>query len=146
MNDFLASDAITVRVLPCGPEQTSYSFVGSLLGRDEYIQREREALFSRYGSIVSGWTCVLQVAAIPTSRQAPSDFDFDDIAKELVGDDVIDRGRLESVALRLLAMMDSMGLSEGPKWPAISVIPLGIYRTIPGSITERPSELSLIHI
>lgn len=138
MSDFLESDSIAVRVLPFGREETSYSFVGSLLGRDEYIQPEREALFSRYGAVVSGWTCVLQVAAIP-SREPVEEMDFSELGKDMVNEGVVDRGKMESLALRLLSQLESMGLAEGPRWPTVSVVPLGIYRTIPASIPERES-------
>ena len=46
----------------------------------------------------------------------------------------LDRSAVESLALDTLAELDDMGISEGPRWPAISVVPLGIYRTIPGSL------------
>src|SRR5689334_3941772 len=65
---FVASDAISVRFLPCGLEHPEYALSGSLLGRDDYIQREREALFSRYGSVLHGWTSVLQVASVPEQK------------------------------------------------------------------------------
>lgn len=139
LNAYLTSDAITVRLLPCGRADSSYSFVGSLLERDDYIQRERDALFSRYGSIVSGWTCVFQVAAIPTEEAALDAQSVDFSGVDLVSGGSVDRAEMEGAALSLLAMMDSLGLSEGPRWPAVSIIPLGIYRTVPRSLGNTPS-------
>src|SRR5207253_1030235 len=69
IDSFLQQDAISVRFLACGDDDPHLGFVGSLLGRDDYIQRERDALFSRYGSILRGWTAVLQVAAVPSEAE-----------------------------------------------------------------------------
>lgn len=68
INAFVASDAISVRFLACGHDRPELAFSGSLLGRDEYIQRERDALFARYGSLLEGWTALLQVASIPKAE------------------------------------------------------------------------------
>lgn len=136
MNTFFRSDAITIRVLPCGRDQPSFSFVGSLLGRDEYIQRERDALFSRYGALISGWTAVLQVAAVSQEAEDAAARGQDFASLNFTLGETFDRAVMERASLDLLAMMDSLGISEGPRWPAVSVVPLGIYRVIPRSMKE----------
>lgn len=137
MVSFLSSEAITVRVVPHGIEHPQFSFVGSLLKRDEYIQQEREALFSRYGSLVMGWTCVLQIAAIPQRKTSAKKFDSRSIGEALNSTKGVERSAMEALGLALLAELDESGISEGPRWPAISVVPLGIYRTVPGSLNQE---------
>lgn len=133
VNRFLSSDAISVRFLACGEARPELAFSGSLLGRDEYIQRERDALFARYGSLLSGWTAVLQIASIPSETEANEARarDFSDIS--LTTEHNINRAAVEQAAIGLLGHMDSLGVSEGPLWPGISVTPLGIYRVVPRS-------------
>jgi hypothetical protein len=43
LNAFLG-ETIAVRVFVCGPDHPAASFGGVLLSRDEYLQKEREAL------------------------------------------------------------------------------------------------------
>jgi hypothetical protein len=134
INRFVSSDAISVRFLMCGEARPELAFIGSLLGRDEYIQREREALFSRYGSLLRGWTALLQVAAVPTreARDAALTRDFSTM-DVLSQDGAINRAAMERGAMQLTEHMEALGVSEGPLWPTISVVPLGIYRVVPGS-------------
>lgn len=134
IQEYLTSDSISVRFLACGEEHPEFSFSGSLLGREEYIQNEREALFSRYGSHLSGWTAIVQVAAIPT-REAGEEARKRDFAnlESFAGSTGVNRAAIEQAAIQLLGTMEATGISEGPLWPGISVIPLGIYRSVPRS-------------
>lgn len=121
-------DSVSVRVLPCGSDFLEFAFAGALLGRQEYLQAEREHLFSRYGNGPSKWTAVLQVAAIPSDPStADSAAEVDSLRES--GD--ISRAGMERVASNLLQLMESIGLVEGPRWPSVSVTPLGIYRLVP---------------
>lgn len=122
-------DSISMRLLPCGLEHLEAGFSGALLGRREYIQEERENLFSRYGSVASRWTSVVQIAAIP---EDPAEGDSHvPSAGSLRPEGGISRAGMEQVAGNLLALMESIGLVEGPRWPSISVTPLGVYRPVP---------------
>lgn len=131
--DAFVGEGISMRALACGQEHLEYGFGGALLGRREYIQEERELLFSRYGTVASSWTCVLQVAAIPTREVADPDAsaagaDRDDDA---TASEIINRAQLEGMAVDLLGMMEEIGVVEGPRWPTVSVTPLAVYRNIP---------------
>lgn len=120
-------DSVSVRVLPCGRDHMEYAFSGALLGRKEYLQEEREHLFSRYGALTSRWTTVMQVAAVPSAGAQGESVDTSDIA----ADGEINRAMMERIAGELLGMMEQIGLVEGPRWPGVSVTPLGIYRLVP---------------
>jgi hypothetical protein len=123
----LAGDSILLRVLPCGVGNLEFGFTGALLGRREYIQEERENLFSRYGQVPTTWRTVFQIAGIPHEGGPPS---FE--PGEMVDDEgLISRARVEKMAGGLLGYMEQIGIVEGPRWPSISVTPLGIYRTVP---------------
>ncbi len=116
-----------VRLLPCGAAHVEYGFSGTLLGRQNYMQQERESLFSRYGQAPSVWTVVFQVTTVP---QTPGLTEF--VAdREMVTGDRINRGAVETLVNRLMTVMDSIGIAGGPAWPSISITPLGIYRSVP---------------
>jgi hypothetical protein len=105
-----------------------------LLDRRGYIQEEREALFGRYGSTLRGWTIVMQIATIPREGDAPEQ-DFSTM--EFTQGDSISRPSVELAAVRLLKMLESTGVAEGPLWPSITTTPLAIYRPVPsGSSAE----------
>jgi hypothetical protein len=148
LQSYLGS-AISVRLLACGLDRPEHGFAGSLLGRDSYLQREREELYSRYGSVLSGWTMLMQVARIPTeeatsSARIANSSDWG----ELAAGGSINRAAFEGVASQLLQMMESIGVAEGPRFPTISVVPLAIYRPIPepgsssadGAADSEPSQ------
>lgn len=129
--DAFVGENISFRALACGTDHLAHGFGGTLLGRREYIQEERESLLSRYGIVASNWTCVMQVAAIPDDAE-----DADDKI-ETPANGGFDRAILERMVLDLLGQMERMGVVEGPRWPTISVTPLAIYRTIPGPVTAE---------
>jgi hypothetical protein len=144
ISDVMASllgEEIALRVLPCGREYPEYSFGGVLLNRSDYLQKEREALFSRFGSFLSGWTFVMQVETVPyqvlidTETDSP-DTEADSTASEanlLRPDEQVSRAGTEQMALDLMRQVEHIGFSEGPRWPAITVTPLGIYRVVPAA-------------
>jgi hypothetical protein len=129
--DAVVGNSVSMRILPCGPEALECSFSGSLLGRREYLQEERENLFSRYGQAPSVWTSVFQIAAIPIQS--------DSFVEPEVGTgwttnaNQLNRARMEADVNRIMDFMEQMGVFEGPRWPSISVTPLGLYRTLPES-------------
>jgi hypothetical protein len=123
-------DSIALRLLPCGTAHLELGFIGTLLGRREYIQEERESLFSRYGQAAAVWTTVFQVAAVPEEPDGPPHFDPSNFP--LLDDDgQISRGRFEALITGMLGYLEALGLVEGPRWPSVSVTPLGVYRTVP---------------
>jgi hypothetical protein len=114
---FLASQ-ISIRQFPCDVAKTDLAFVGTLLGRAGYLQEEREALFSKYGSGASEWTVVSQVAAVPEDREAPTEIEMRDFVS---GSERINRERLEDMAIQLMQLLETHGVAEGPAYPAVTV-------------------------
>lgn len=145
LGDVLQGDSIYVRFLACGAERADLAFVGSLLGRDEYIQRERETLYSRYGARLEGWTSILQVARISTEAEAHEartrDFSSSNVINDETG--VVDRAQILQTSAQLEQMLEAQGIVEGPTWPSISVVPLAIYRTVPRSLGLAPDAAEL---
>ncbi|MGO4591818.1 DUF6414 family protein [Paenarthrobacter sp. 2TAF44] len=127
VHSFLGDD-IAMKALPCGEKHLEFGFSGSLLNRNDYIQEEREHLFSRYGTYMSNWTSVLQIASVPeqderTKPEGGMNF--------ILPSGNISRAATERGAASLLGDMERIGLLDGPRWPTVSVTPLGIYRDVP---------------
>jgi hypothetical protein len=117
------NDSIMVRAQPCGPARPELHFGGVLLSRSDYLQDDREALFSRYGSQLSDWTVVMQVARLPAATSPP--------AAELqppLSNGQIDRVAVERMVSSLVTQVESTGLAEGSVFPAVPVTVLAIYR------------------
>lgn len=117
-------DSISVRVLPQGTEHLDYHFAGTLLSRSEYIQQEREALFARYGSLLQDWTVVMQIARMPSKDETQPEIEGSMIS----ADGMVNRAVFENMVLKLIGIMESLGLAESSQFPAISVTILAIYR------------------
>jgi hypothetical protein len=129
----LFGDSIAVRAMPCGPEQSEFSFGGVLLGRVGYIQQEREDLFSRHGTLLRDWTIVMQLATVPEKPNSSSPPPKLQTQSLVTDSNQIKRAAFEQMASQLLGMLDSTGISEGPRWPSVTATPLAIYRSIPQS-------------
>jgi hypothetical protein len=127
----LLGEEIALRVLPCGRQYPEYSFGGVLLNRSEYLQKEREALFSRFGSFLSGWTFVLQIETVPYEVSADSETSSSPEPSLMRADEQVSRAGAEQMALDLMGHVEQIGFSEGPRWPSITITPLGIYRVVP---------------
>lgn len=117
-----ANDSIMVRAQPCGPSRPELHFGGVLLSRSDYLQEDREALFSRYGSQLSDWTVVMQVARIPTATP------LDAPALHPFAGGQIDRVAVERMVSGLVTQVEQIGLAEGSVFPAVPVTVLAIYR------------------
>jgi hypothetical protein len=85
---------------------------GTLLGRSGYLQEEREALFAKYGSLVSEWTVVSQVATVPAEGDGRTQIEL----RELVSGDEIDRAGMEDAAAQLTQVMEALGVAEGQRF------------------------------
>ena len=125
----LFDTGIWVRSMPCGARHPEACFSGVLLDRSDYIDPERFAIFSRYGSRLREWTVVGSVTRISTP--AESSENLDNLASEiLTPQGLLDRNQLEDTLSRLLEYCEAQGITEGPRWPSIVITPLAVYRQV----------------
>jgi hypothetical protein len=123
--DVFLAGQISLRQFPCGVAKPQLGFAGTLLGRSGYLQEEREALFAKYGSSVTDWTVVSQVATVPDSGPVSTEMQLGELVNAA---DQIDRAALEDAAVQLMQMLESIGVAEGPVYPTIAVTPLAVFR------------------
>jgi len=129
----LMADQISVRQFPCGVDRPELSLSGTLLARPEFLQEEREALFGKYGSALSKWTVVSQVATLPQPEQpAPG------MPEEPAEDQGASRRFFfEALAVYGMRTFEEQGFVEAPAFPGVHVTPLAVYREVPVAGEER---------
>ena len=119
---------IVVRSFPAGHDEPECHLVGILSEESSYLSTERNALFSRFGYDTQEWTLVAQVARIPDDSP-PAVLALGEM-KDVVSGRVIDRMKLEEHMAKLATFLEQQGIAEAPKFPAIAVTPLALYRHI----------------
>jgi len=126
----LFDTGIWVRCMPCGAEHPEACLTGVLLDRSDYIDPERFAIFSRYGSQLREWTVVGSVTRISTPAGVP-EVSLDTLASAMVTPQgLLDRNQFEDSLSRLLEYCEAHGITEGPRWPSIVITPLAVYRQV----------------
>ncbi|MFH9471223.1 hypothetical protein ACH4LT_28745 [Streptomyces clavifer] len=131
---------LTLRVFPCGENEWEYQYSGVISDPGNYLAGEREVLFSRLGADPQEWTTLAMISRIPERDSTSPAVRFERAISSLqaaMGDgEEVNRLVLERMIQETSRAMEGMGLSEAPTWPAISVIPLAVYRTV------RPSRIT----
>ncbi|MFF4861881.1 hypothetical protein ACFY3J_09105 [Streptomyces sp. NPDC001231] len=132
---------LTLRVYPCGQDEWEYQFSGVISDPGNYLAGEKTVLFSRLGADPQEWTTLATISRIPERDSTPPTARFERVMSTLqtvMGDSEINRQVLERMIQETSRAMEGIGLSEAPTWPAISVIPLAVYRAVqPSQITAE---------
>lgn len=126
---------LAVTVMPCGADQPSNAFLG-VIGHDaEYVALDRASLLSRIGPDTPSLTAIMQIARVPTERDNTRSGDalVTDIARQLQsgGKDRLDRSAIDDFLIEMMRMTEDHGLQSAPRWPAVAMTPLAIYRSMP---------------
>ncbi|WP_433328243.1 DUF6414 family protein [Spirillospora sp. CA-294931] len=142
----LYGDSLAVRILPCGPERPKLRFTGMIADPGDYLGKDRPTLFSRLGADAQEWTTVASISRIPRRGQSNYSAQLARIAGEVnqvmrQNTDRIERAALEVLIQETGRAMEEAGLSEAPSWPAISIVPLALYRQVPAFSIEPDMEV-----
>lgn len=132
----LYGDGLSIRIQPFGEEDASRVFSGQITDASGFLAGERDALFSRLGPELHEWTTLAHVARAPRSASTVSD-----VATVVAGinessfvdatSGSLNRAGLEASLSSMAAFLEAMGLQDAPIFPAISIVPIAIYRTMP---------------
>ena len=95
-----------------------------LLDRSDYIEPERSVIYSRYGADAGEWTLVAVVAR-HADETAPRGRDFGEVSMDQLG--------IENLVVTLLGLLGDIGATGAPRFPSVSVVPLALYRVVPGA-------------
>ncbi|WP_455772236.1 DUF6414 family protein [Streptomyces parvus] len=136
---------LTLRVFPCGEDEWECQYSGVICDPGNYLAGEKEVLFSRLGADPQEWTTLAMISRIPQRDSTPPEARFEkamsslEAAMDSGGE--VNRKVLEKMIQETSRAMEGVGLSEAPTWPAVSVIPLAVYRAVRSS--QITSELEL---
>lgn len=134
--ELLYGDDLAVSIRPAEQgEDARAAFVGTIPADHDFAPLKNELILQRYGVQPSQMTTLLQVARVSTERDR-STARLDDIggrlrrAADSGGGAAIDREAIDSFIAQIGEQFERNGLSPVPRWPAIAVIPLAIYRSV----------------
>lgn len=141
----LYGENLAVSVMPCGPSEPSSAFLGVIGHGVDYVALDRASLLSRIGPETPDLTTIMQLARIPTEREntRPTQALVADIMRRLqAGGDSIDRSAFDEFLFEMMRMTEDHGLQNAPRWPAVAMTPLAIYRQMPAapSLADEGSE------
>jgi hypothetical protein len=100
----------------------------------DYVALDRSSLLSRIGPETPDLTTIMQIARVPTDRDntVSSETLIAQIMQRLeCGGDNIDRSAIDEFLFEMMRMTEDHGLQSAPRWPAIAMTPLAIYRPMP---------------
>lgn len=137
MVEALYGENLAVTVMPCGPSEPSSAFLGVIGHENDYVALDRASLLSRIGPETPDLTTIMQLARVPTEREnipRPTHALVADIMRRLqAGRDSIDRSAFDEFLFEMMRMTEDHGLQSAPRWPAVAMTPLAIYRHTPGA-------------
>lgn len=131
----LYADSITISIRTGESDDFQIGFVGEIPHKHNFGPMRRELLLSQIGPNATELTTLMQIAAVPTENdqgQSPENLLAEISSKfsNSVNNRVLDRGVLDQFLTALGGILANSGFVAAPRWPAISVIPLAIYRNI----------------
>lgn len=133
----LYGSAVTVSIRTGEIDDYQIGFVGEIPHDHDFIPMRRELLLSQIGPNPVQLTTLMQVAAVPTEPRGNNSLqatmaELESFASRMVGrgSDGIDRRALDEIISRLGEFLATTGIAASPRWPAISVLPLAIYRNV----------------
>lgn len=138
---------LAITVMPCGADEPSMAFLG-VIGHDtDFVALDRSSLLSRIGPETPDLTTIMQIARVPTDRDntVSSETLIAQIVQRLErGGDNVDRSAIDEFLFEMMRMTEDHGLQSAPRWPAIAMTPLAIYRPMPRAPAldedDEPSE------
>lgn len=134
MVEALYGSALALSIRPTVAGSGRGAFVGNIPLEHGFEPLFRDLLLSRVGPDPTLMTAIVQIARIPTehdTRVSP-DRQLGLLFQRMqtTSRDVLDRDLLDSVIAQLGGLLEQYGFAAAPKWPAISVVPLALYRNV----------------
>lgn len=122
--------------LNLSPTNNDEFIVGARLqeGR-QFLDSDTDILFARYGIGQQEWTLVGTIGHYAQDVNDGSN----DAASFASGDESVNRARMASFVNRFMGQLGSQGFIDLPQLPGFSVVPLAVYRVIPGSTLNDAS-------
>ncbi|AIU31660.1 MULTISPECIES: DUF6414 family protein [Corynebacterium] len=131
----LYGKSISVSIRTAGEDNYEVGFVGEIPHDHEFGPMKKELLLSQVGPATTLLTTLMQVAAVPSEREPNMSIQglFRTLTpnlEKMAKNETLDRRILDEFMTALGGILAETGFVAAPKWPAISVIPLAIYRNV----------------
>ena len=134
MLEALYGPSLAVSIRPTNTDDGRAAFVGAIPADHQFTPMVRELLLSRIGPDPTEMTSVIQIARIPTERETTTTAaqQLAHLAQRLknLDSDRLDRELLDNLVSQMSGLLEQHGFAAAPKWPAISIMPLAIYRNV----------------
>lgn len=138
MVEALYGENLALTVMPCGPGEPANAFLGVIGHGAEFVALDRGSLLSRIGPETPKLTTILQVSRVPSERDnaTSSEALISQIALQLRedGEQRLNRSLIDDFLMEMMRMTEDSGLQSAPRWPAVAVTPLAIYRQVPQTV------------
>lgn len=130
----LYGSALALSIRPTEDTSSRGAFVGNIPLDHGFNPPFRDLLLSRIGPDPALMTAIIQIARVPTehdTKLSPKQ-QLETLFKRLetTSREVLDRDLLDTLVAQLGGLLEQYGFAAAPKWPAISVIPLALYRNV----------------
>jgi len=130
----LYGSALALSIRPTEDTSSRGAFVGNIPLDHGFNPLFRDLLLSRIGPDPALMTAIIQIARVPTehdTKLSPKQ-QLETLFKRLetTSREVLDRDLLDTLVAQLGGLLEQYGFAAAPKWPAISVIPLALYRNV----------------
>lgn len=131
----LYGNGVAVSIRPTNEESARAAFVGAIPKQHGFAPMVSDLLLSRVGPEPQTMTSLIQLARIPKEepdgKSAMQRFEgVMERFESITTDEALDRELLDGLLMQMARMMEAMGLAAAPKWPAVSILPIAIYRQV----------------
>lgn len=130
----LYGSALALSIRPTEPASGRAAFVGNIPLDHGFEPLFRDLLLSRIGPDPAPMTAIIQIARVPTQHDTgmSAEQQLGMLFKRLeaTSSEVLDRDLLDTLIAQLGGLLEQYGFAAAPKWPAISVVPLALYRNV----------------
>lgn len=134
MVEALYGSALALSVRPTENASSRGAFVGNIPLEHGFDPLFRDLLLSRIGPDPTPMTAIIQIARVPTQQdtELSAEQQLGLLFKRLetTSSEVLDRDLLDTLVAQLGGLLEQYGFAASPKWPAVSVIPLALYRNV----------------
>lgn len=140
------SETVAVSIRPTDPPSGRAAFVAQVPA-SAFNLVPPSLMAGRAGPQPLQLTSLVQVARVPTEREDQSvslDQRLHAVAQQFAqpGEaEAIDREALDETLSAIGGFLESVGAAAAPKWPAVSVVPLAIYRHVLKAPRVDPADL-----
>lgn len=131
----LYGDSITVSIRSVHQNEYETAFVGEIPKDHGFGPLSSELILSQIGPDPVELTTVFQIAAVPSEKDSKRSLEqamgeINNLSEKFENINRLDRPIIDRFLINLGKILAASGFVAAPCWPAISMVPLAIYRNV----------------